>query len=83
MVTNSTANFDSLIEQAHLIMNKRVIRVCIEKEPELYKELESAMVEHREYDGCYIMQYSEYRNSEYQLIGEYLLCEAGTDKTPS
>lgn len=64
-------------------INIRTITINIEQEPELYKELESAMVEHREYDGCYIMQYSEYRNSEYQLIGEYLLCEAGTDKTPS
>jgi len=62
-------------------MNKRVIRVSIEKEPELYKELESAMLEHREYDGCYIMQYPEYRNSEYQMIAEFILREAATHRT--
>jgi hypothetical protein len=34
------------------------------------------MIEHREYDGCYIMQYSEYLNSELQMVGEFMLRDA-------
>ena len=39
-------------------------------------DLYSAMMEHREYDGCYVMQYSEYRDSEGRMIGEFMLREA-------
>jgi hypothetical protein len=57
-------------------MNRRIIKVFIEKEPERYEELMSATVTHTQYDGCYIMQYSEYLNSELQMIGEFMLREA-------
>jgi hypothetical protein len=57
-------------------MNRRIIKVFIEKEPERYEELMSATVNHTQYDGCYIMQYSEYLNSELQMIGEFMLREA-------
>jgi hypothetical protein len=58
-------------------MNTREIKVCIEKEPALYNELFSAMVECREYDGCHVLQYSEYCNGEGWMIGEFMLREAG------
>ena len=64
-------------------MNNRVIRVCIEKEPKLYEELESAMMNYTQYEGCYIMQYSEYRGSEGWMIGEFMLREAGTHQAQS
>ena len=57
-------------------MNRRIIKVFIEKEPERYEELMSATVTHTQYDGCYIMQYSEYLNSELQMIGEFMLRDA-------
>lgn len=40
-------------------MNTREIRVNIIKEPELYAALYSAMETNSEYDGGYVMQYSE------------------------
>ena len=40
-------------------MNTRVIKVNIEKEQTLYDELYSAMMEHREYDDGFVMQYTE------------------------
>ena len=40
-------------------MNTRVIKVNIEKEQTLYDILYSAMMEYREYDGGYVMQYTE------------------------
>jgi hypothetical protein len=36
----------------------------------------SAMMEHREYDGCYIMQFSESRGDELQMVGEFMLRES-------
>jgi len=57
-------------------MKTRSITVNIEQEPELHKALEYALVTHTRYQGCYVMQYMEHRNSEYQLIGEYMLREA-------
>ena len=56
-----------------------IIRVCIEKEPELYEELMSATMNHTQYEGCYVMQYSEYRGDEGQMMGEFMLREAGKD----
>jgi len=56
-------------------MNTREIRVSMDKEPELYNELYSAMMEHREYDGCYVMQYSEHRDTD-GLIAVFMLREA-------
>ena len=53
----------------------RVIKFNIEQDPELYDELMSAMMEHREYDGCYIMQFSESRGDELQMVGEFILRE--------
>jgi hypothetical protein len=61
-------------------MKTRIIRINIEQEPELHKELEYALVSHTKYQGCYIMQYMEHRNDEYQMIGEYMLREAGEDE---
>ena len=58
-------------------MSIREVKVCIEKEQALYNELYSAMMDHREYDGCYVMQYSEYRSSEGQMMGEFILRDAG------
>lgn len=46
---------------ASLQMNPRVIKVCIEREQVLYDELCSAMLEHREHEGGYVMQYSEHQ----------------------
>jgi hypothetical protein len=60
-------------------METRTIRINIEQEPELHKELEYALVTHSKYQGCYIMQYMEHRNDEYQLVGEYMLREAGEE----
>jgi hypothetical protein len=56
-------------------MSKRVIRICIRKERSLYDELYSAMEEHREYDGCYVMQYSEYP-VDGEMIGQFMLRES-------
>ena len=42
-------------------MNARVIKVIIHEEQALYDELYSAMMEHREYGGGYVMQYSEHQ----------------------
>jgi len=56
-------------------MNKRVIKVCIEREPELYEELMAATLNHIQYDGCYIMQYAEYWGDEGQKMGEFMLHE--------
>ena len=64
-------------------MNNRVIKVCIEKEPELYEELVSATMNHTQYEGSYVMQYSECRGGEGQMIGEFMLREAGTHQAPS
>jgi hypothetical protein len=41
-------------------MSNRTIRVLINKQADLYAELLAAMNEHVEYDGCFIMQYTEY-----------------------
>ena len=57
-------------------MSNRVIRVIIDTEPELYAELESAMMNHTRYEGCYVMQYSEHRDSELRMVAEFLLREA-------
>ena len=56
-------------------MPTREIKVPIEDEQELYNELSSAMVEHRKYDGYYIMQYSEQQDTE-GMIAVFLLREA-------
>jgi len=48
-------------------MNNRTIKVCIEKEQVFYNELYSAMMEHREYDGCYVMQYYESQENGYMV----------------
>ena len=50
-------------------MNTRVIKVIIHEEQALYDELYSAMIEHREYDGGYVMQYSEHQvNSQMTAV---------------
>jgi len=46
-------------------MYTRIIKINIEQEPELQKELGYALVSHTKYQGCYIMQYMEHRNDEY------------------
>jgi hypothetical protein len=56
-------------------MKTRLIKLNIEQDQALYDELMSAMTEHRQYDGCYIMQYSEYRRDLLQMVGEFMLRE--------
>ena len=57
-------------------VKKRVIRVNIGQEPELYEELFSAMMNHTQYDdGCYVMQYMEHRGENLQMVGEFTLRE--------
>lgn len=56
-------------------MNIRAIKVYIQREPERYEELMSAMLEHREYNGCYVMLYSEYEENGWK-IGEFMLRDA-------
>lgn len=48
-------------------MNVREIKVNIDKEPTLYDELYSAMMEGHKYDGCYVMQYSESQEEGYKI----------------
>jgi len=54
-------------------MNTREIRASIDTE--LYNELYLAMMEHREYDGCYVMQYSE-RQEQEEMVAVFMLREA-------
>ena len=58
-------------------MATRIINVRIEKEPALYDELYSAMMEHREYDGCYVMQYSESQEHE-GVVAVFMLRESSS-----
>ena len=52
----------------------KTIRVNILQEPELYQALMYAFHSHSEYEGCYIMQYSE--TSGYgERIGEFVMRE--------
>lgn len=55
-------------------MKTRTIRVFIEKEPDLYDELVSAMLGHGEYQGCYIEEYTEFREDG-QNIAKFTLRE--------
>jgi hypothetical protein len=59
-------------------MKTRVIKVFIEKEQALYDELMSAMMEHRQYEGGYVMQYNEDRDSEGRMIGKFMLRETSS-----
>ena len=66
LVGKSLPALSALTDRLHrvipfLLMATRVINVRIEKEQALYEELYSAMMQHREYDGCYVMQYNEYQ----------------------
>jgi hypothetical protein len=54
-------------------MNTRVIKVRIDREQALYEELMSAMMEHRQYEGGYIMQCCEHRGGEGQMVAEFML----------
>ena len=56
-------------------MKTRLIKLNIVQDQALYDDLMSAMMEHRQYDGCYIMQYSEYRGDLLQMVGEFILRE--------
>ena len=56
-------------------MKTRVITVTIHKERELYEALLSAAMNRTEYDGCYVMQFSEHRNNEGQMVGEFTMRE--------
>ena len=57
-------------------MYPSIIRVNIERERALYDELFSAMLEGREYEGCYIMQCSEHHGGEGQMVAEFTLRDA-------
>ncbi|MBW1791459.1 MAG: hypothetical protein JRJ14_04200 [Deltaproteobacteria bacterium] len=56
-------------------MKERVIRVYKDKEPELYEELVSAVMNHTQYDGCYVMQYMEHPGENLQTVAEFTLRE--------
>ena len=56
-------------------MNTRVIKVTIEKEQALYNELYSAMMEHREYDGGYVMQYTEQQENGW-TVASFMMRDA-------
>jgi len=53
-------------------MKTRTIKVYMKEEPEHYDELYSAMMEHREYEGCYVMQYSELQENG-QMVAIFML----------
>jgi len=55
-------------------MSNRTIRVLIDKQPDLYDELVSAMLGHGEYQGGYIEQYTEY-HEDGQTIAKFTLRE--------
>jgi len=57
-------------------MNTRIIKVSVADERPLYDELMSAMMEDREYDGCYIIQYSEHQENGYK-VAVFMLREVG------
>jgi hypothetical protein len=54
-------------------MVTREIRTSLDSD--LYIELMSAMMEHRQYEGGYIMQYSEHLDSELRMVGVFFLRE--------
>ncbi|MGB5473085.1 MAG: hypothetical protein WBQ78_06385 [Gammaproteobacteria bacterium] len=56
-------------------MKTRVILANIHEERKLYETLLSATMNHTKYDGCYVMQYSEHRDREGQMMAEFLLRE--------
>lgn len=41
-------------------MSNRTITVLVDRQPDLYDALLAAMNRHVEYEGCYIMQYTEH-----------------------
>jgi hypothetical protein len=57
-------------------MKTRVIRINIEKEPDLFERLMYAKLSYTKYEDCYIMQYTENRGDEGQTVGEFMLREA-------
>ena len=59
-------------------MNTREIRASIDTE--LYNELYLAMMEHREYDGCYVMQYSEQQDNG-RMVAVFLMRESLTQES--
>ena len=58
-------------------MATRVINVRVEKEQALYDELYSAMMGHREYEGGYVMQYSERQEHE-GMVAVFMLRESSS-----
>jgi len=57
-------------------MNTRTIKVSMHRDLALYEELMSAMMEDREYDGCYIIQYSEHQENGYK-VAVFMLQDTG------
>lgn len=63
-------------------MSLRLSRRFIEKERTLYEELLSAMMSLREYNGYYIMQYSESQENG-QMVGKFILrCRNNKESLP-
>jgi hypothetical protein len=56
------------------------IRIVIEQQPELYDELIEAMMTHSQYQGCYVVQYSETREGG-QTVARFILRESGANQT--
>ena len=59
-------------------MNTRIVTVSIKQERELYDTLLSATMNHIEYDGCYVMQYTEHRGKDGQMVAEFMLRDASS-----
>ena len=55
-------------------MTDRTIRVSAERQPDLYDDLVSAMLNHGQYDDCYIEEYTEY-HEDGQTIAKFTLRE--------
>jgi hypothetical protein len=62
------------------IMNERMIRINIAQEQELFERLMYAKQSYTKYEDCYIMQYSEHRGDEGQMIGEFMLRAAEEER---
>jgi len=63
-------------------MNNLTITVHIHKQSELYQELHSSMMNHTQYQGCYVMQYSEHRGEAYDARYERLVLQRFIGRQP-
>jgi hypothetical protein len=57
-------------------MKTRTITVNIRQQPELHEALMYAMNSGTDYNGWHVMQYSEFRGREGQMVAEFTLRDA-------